>query len=165
MPAKGERVVLTQAELDQIRAKVTPTPETDADARRRHLKKLSDERVSHWPNTLEAQRKNKENWKKEQEELVESKRRDIDKAEAFLQRQLRAETIKRANDKLYEQTGKMKLLRSNLLYAEVIETRKDQITEKAERRGEEEALAAAYHEEIKRKVWKRCPNGYTHEHN
>eukprot|EP00903_Cladosiphon_okamuranus_P006649 g6492.t1 len=93
-----------------------------------------------------------ENWKKEQEDLVESKRRDIDKAEAFLQRQMRAETIKRANDKLYEQTGKMKLLRSNLLYAEVIETRKDQIAEKAERRGDEEALAAAYHEEIIRKV-------------
>lgn len=48
-----------QAELDQIRAKVTKTPETDADARRRHLKMLSDERVSHWPNTLEAHRKNK----------------------------------------------------------------------------------------------------------
>lgn len=54
---------------------------------------------------------------------MESKRRDTDKEEAFLQRQLRAETIKRANDKLYEQTGKMKLLRSNLLYAEVIEVR------------------------------------------
>ncbi|CAN0342931.1 unnamed protein product [Hapterophycus canaliculatus] len=64
-----------------------------------------------------------ENWKKEQEDLVESKRRDIDKEEALLQRQLRVETIKRANDKLYEQTGKMKLLRSNLLYAEVIEVR------------------------------------------
>lgn len=39
----------------------------------------------------------------------------------MLQRKLRAETIRKANDKLYEQTGKMKLLRSNLLYAEVIE--------------------------------------------
>ncbi|CAM9251827.1 unnamed protein product [Scytosiphon promiscuus] len=152
MPVQSERVVLTQAELDLIRAKITKTPETDADARRRHLKKLSDERVSHWPNTLEAHRKNKENWKKEQEDLVESKRRDIDKEEALLQRQLRVETIKRANDKLYEQTGKMKLLRSNLLYAEVIETRKDQIAEKAERFVGEEALAAAYHREMKRKV-------------
>lgn len=66
-------------------------------------------------------RPQQENWKKQQEDIIESKRRDTDKAEAFLQRQLRAETIKRANDKLYEQTGKMKLLRSNLLYAEVIE--------------------------------------------
>lgn len=75
-------------------------------------------------NTLKIASTNiQENWKKEQEDLVESKRRDIDKEEAFLQRQLRAETIKRANDKLYEQTGKMKLLRSNLLYAEVIEVR------------------------------------------
>ncbi|CAN0273428.1 unnamed protein product, partial [Ectocarpus fasciculatus] len=64
-----------------------------------------------------------ENWKKQQEDLVEAKRRDVDKEEALLQRQMRAETIKRANDKLYEQTGKMKLLRSNLLYAEVIEVR------------------------------------------
>lgn len=49
------------------------------------------------------------------------KRRGIDREEALLQRKLRAETITKANDKLYEQTGKMKLLRSNLLYAEVIE--------------------------------------------
>ncbi|CAM9464267.1 unnamed protein product [Ectocarpus sp. 6 AP-2014] len=152
MPVKNERVVLTQAELDRIRAKVTKTPETDADARRRHLKVLSDERVSHWPNTLEAQRQNKENWKKQQEDLVEAKRRDVDKEEALLQRQMRAETIKRANDKLYEQTGKMKLLRSNLLYAEVIETRKEQIAEKAERHTDAQALAAAYHQEVIRKV-------------
>lgn len=46
-------------ELDRIRAEVTEPPETDADARRRHLKKLSDERVRHWPNTLEAYRKKK----------------------------------------------------------------------------------------------------------
>ncbi|CAN0282912.1 unnamed protein product [Pylaiella littoralis] len=149
MPVKIERVVLTQAELARIRAKVTKTPETDADARRRYLKILSDERVSHWPNTLEAHRQNKENWKKEQEDIIEAKRRDTDKEEAFLQRQLRAETIKRANDKLYEQTGKMKLLRSNLLYAE---TRNDQIAENAERHVDEEALAAAYHQEIKRQV-------------
>lgn len=62
-----------------------------------------------------------ENWKREQEEQIESKRRGIDREEATLQRKLRAETIQQANDKLYEQTGKMKLLRSNLLYAEVIE--------------------------------------------
>lgn len=65
----------------------------------------------------------KENWKRRQEEEVEEKRREVDRTEAMLQRQLRAQTIRRANDKLYEQTGKMKLLRSNLLYAEVIEVR------------------------------------------
>ncbi|CAM9849720.1 unnamed protein product, partial [Choristocarpus tenellus] len=48
-----------KTELDRIRAKVRKVPETDADARRRHLKQLSDERVKHWPNTLEAHRKNK----------------------------------------------------------------------------------------------------------
>lgn len=32
------------------------------------------------------------------------------------------------------------------------QTRKDQIAEKAERRVDEDALAAAYHEEMKRKV-------------
>ncbi|CAN0017183.1 unnamed protein product, partial [Sphacelaria rigidula] len=62
-----------------------------------------------------------ENWKRKQEEEIELRRRGIDRAEAMLQRKLRAETIRKANDKLYEQTGKMKLLRSNLLYAEVIE--------------------------------------------
>lgn len=84
---------------------------------RSSLDGVSDEEVSLL--TLASQ----ENWKKQQEDLVEAKRRDVDKEEALLQRQMRAETIKRANDKLYEQTGKMKLLRSNLLYAEVIEVR------------------------------------------
>lgn len=56
-----------------------------------------------------------ENWKRKQEDEIEAKRREIDREEAMLQRQLRAETIRRANDKLYEQTSKMKLLRSNLL--------------------------------------------------
>eukprot|EP00904_Undaria_pinnatifida_P012525 jgi/Undpi1/8402/HiC_scaffold_25.g10870.m1 len=153
MPPKvPERTVLTQAELERIRAKIRNPPETDADARRRHLKRLSDERVQHWPNTLEAQRQKKENWKKKQEEEIEVKRRGIDREEAVLQRKLRAETIRKANDKLYEQTGKMKLLRSNLLYAEVIETRKDQIAEKADRYSSQEALDAAHHREIMRKV-------------
>lgn len=63
----------------------------------------------------------KENWKKQQEDEVEEKRREIDREEVFLQRRLRAETIKHANDRMYEQTAKMKLLRGKLLHAEVIE--------------------------------------------
>lgn len=47
--------------------------------RRRELKRLSDERVKGWPNTLDAIRIKKENWKKEKMEEDERKRREIDK--------------------------------------------------------------------------------------
>ncbi|CAM9604490.1 unnamed protein product, partial [Ascophyllum nodosum] len=117
-------VVLTQAELERVRATANTAPEIDAaDARRRDLKKLCDERVRLWPNTLQAQRQKKENWKRKQDEEVEARRRVVDRQEVLLQRRLRVETIKRANDKLYEQTDKIKLLRGNLLLAEVIEVR------------------------------------------
>jgi hypothetical protein len=47
--------------------------------------------------------------------------------EAELQRQMRFETIAKANEKLYEQTDKIKSLRSGQLYGEVIETRNAQV--------------------------------------
>ena len=49
-----------KAELERVRATANTAPEIDAaDARRRDLKKLCDERVRLWPNTLQAQRQKK----------------------------------------------------------------------------------------------------------
>merc|ERR1719230_975752 len=116
----GRGHVLSRSEIERMKSSVAPPQITDTEARRRHLKKLSDERVKHWPNTLEATRRKKENWKKEK----------MDKEEAELQKRLRIEAIKRANTILYEQTDKMKNLRSQQMYSDVVADRLEQAEEK-----------------------------------
>eukprot|EP00953_Heterococcus_sp_UTEX-ZZ885_P025790 13990-Heterococcus_DN1.PRE.2 len=74
----GAGVMLTRAELAAMRSHVMPAVETDFDARRRELKRLSDDRVAHWPNTLEATRLKKQNWKLEREQRLEEARLQID---------------------------------------------------------------------------------------
>ncbi|CAM9263266.1 unnamed protein product, partial [Phaeothamnion confervicola] len=126
--------IITEGELERMRASIFPPPETDLDGRRRRLRALSEHRVASWPNTLEALRSKKENWKREHEEEEEARRREVDCIDAAVQRKLRMETIKKANDRLYEQTDRMKVLRSVQLYSEVVSTRAEQIGEKEARR-------------------------------
>ncbi|KAG5182361.1 hypothetical protein JKP88DRAFT_245526 [Tribonema minus] len=142
--------MLSRAEVATIRAKVAPPPETDLEARRRELKKLSDERVKHWPNTLEATRMKKQNWKLEKEQRLEEERLQIDRREAELQRQMRLETIAKANAALYEQTDKIKSLRSALLYGDILETRAAQVQEAQARRARSSVRDAAYLEQALR---------------
>ena len=105
---------------------------TNSEARRQQLKKLSDERVSHWPNTLQATRAKKENWKMEKMAVEELSRQKIDREEAELQKRLRIESIRRANTILYEQTDKMKNLRSQQMYSDVLADRTEQVSDGGE---------------------------------
>ena len=66
-------------------------------------------------------------WKKAREEKEEAERRRIDQIEADLQRKKRVDAIKRANQLMYEQTDKMKFLRGQQLYTDVIADREDQV--------------------------------------
>jgi len=111
-------------------------------------KKLSNERLKHWPNTLEAMRKKKENFIRDKRDKEESDRREVDRQEAEIRKQSRMQTIKRANDMLYEQTDKMKMLRSQMAYADAIAYRKVQVQEKSERIEAEKREAAKYHQFI-----------------
>ena len=98
--------VLTREELQRMKDSTKAVqPDNHEQIRRKQLKKLSQDRLQHWPNTLEALRMKKENWIKEKAEEEENKRREIDKYEAEMRRQERLQSIKRANDMLYEQTG------------------------------------------------------------
>ena len=73
-------LVLTKAELERMKRSVQDIPaDFSAQERRAELKKKSEERVKHWPNTLEALRKKKENFIKEKAEQEELKRQEIDK--------------------------------------------------------------------------------------
>ena len=55
-----------------MKACTRPEQISDSEARRRMLKALSDEKVKSWPNTLQATRVKKENWKKERLEKDET---------------------------------------------------------------------------------------------
>merc|ERR1711998_327741 len=72
-----------------------------------------------------------DNWKIEKLEKEEKERQLIDREEAELQKRMRIEAIKRANSILYEQTDKMKGLRSAQLFTDVIADREEQVAERS----------------------------------
>lgn len=146
-------LVLTKAELERMRATIRgPQADTSVADRKAELKRMSNERMKHWPNTLEALRLKKESWIKDRAEQEELKRQEIDRQEAELRRTLRLESIKKANDLLYEQTDKMKLFRSQELYADVVHTRFQQMDRKKQVKEVEKVEEVKYHEEIMRRV-------------
>ena len=144
--------ILSSRELQRIRQSVNPedpnTLQSLKAAKRAQLKKLSNDRLKNWPNTLEALRKKKESYMKDKAEKEENERREVDRQEAEIRKQTRMTTIKRANDLLYEQTDKMKNLKSQLAYADAIAYRKIQVQEKSDRLEKEKKEAAKYHEYI-----------------
>ena len=91
---------------------------------------IQQDRQQKWPNTLEATRKKKETFLKDREDQAEAERQEIDKQEAEFRRENRLALIKKANEMIYDQTDKMKMLRSERLYADVIHTRQSQIEDK-----------------------------------
>ncbi|RHY07243.1 hypothetical protein DYB25_009978 [Aphanomyces astaci] len=123
-------VNLNESELDRIRQSISDPVQSNHEAKRQHLKELSTQRTGKWPNTLEAMRRKKENWKKDKEEREEAERLKIDEEELRLQKEYRTKQIERANRLLYEQTDRMKTLRSKELLADVLQDREYQIGEK-----------------------------------
>ena len=108
-------------ELRRIQASVLDPVLTDKEARRVALRNKSISRCGKWPNTLEAMRKKKDDWKKNKEALEENQRLTIDASELRLQQIARLGQIQRANALLYDQTDKMKTLRSKQLQSDVLE--------------------------------------------
>jgi hypothetical protein len=77
--------VISRNEFERIKASVSAT--SDAEIRRiqrkETLKKLSEDKKSKWPNTLEAIRKKTESLHKEREEQAELRRQEIDREVCF----------------------------------------------------------------------------------
>ena len=48
---------ISSNEMERLRSFTRPPPKKEEDLRNEHLKKLSEDRVKNWPNTLAAQRK------------------------------------------------------------------------------------------------------------
>lgn len=136
-----------------MRRSVLPPTENHArEQKRAHLKHLSNEKLKHWPNTLDALRLKKESFLKEKAAEEELKRIDIDREEAEIRRKTRIESIERADTLMYEQTDKMKFLRSQQHYSDAIHTRGFQMQEKQERAMKEKESNALHHQEILRQI-------------
>jgi len=123
-------ITIGRRELHRMYESVQPEKETVAESRRKGLKQLSDDRVKNWPNTLEATRMKKESFKADRMAVEEKERQEVDRKEAQLQKEMRIAAIKRANTILYEQTDKMKNLRSQQMYSDVLADRSEQAEEK-----------------------------------
>ncbi|KAF0691549.1 Aste57867_17261 [Aphanomyces stellatus] len=121
---------LNESDLERMRLSISDPVQSNREAKRQHLKELSTQRTGKWPNTLEAMRRKKENWKKDKDEREEQERLKIDEEEHRLQKEYRTKQIERANRLLYEQTDRMKTLRSKELLADVLQDREYQIQEK-----------------------------------
>lgn len=112
-----------------------------------HLKQLSENRVSGWSDTLESKRKSKLRWKQEVLDREEEKRQAIDKKEEAIRNKFREETLQRAKELQYEQNEKVKFLRSQQLYTEVIETRQQQMEEKRDEEARLKGGERMWHEQ------------------
>lgn len=149
----GNPTVLRISELERIRASVLPPVEDRrATERKSQLKAMSQERLKMWPNTLEATRKKKETFIKDREDAAESRRQEIDAEEAEFRRENRLATIRKANDLIYDQTDKMKMLRSQRQFAEVIHHRGFMIDTKEKELHKDIDREAAFHQDILRQV-------------
>ena len=169
--------MLSRKELERIKASILPSVEDNSKLeRKKELKKKSEDRLKNWPNTLEALRLKKESFLKDREAEEEAKRQEIDREvkncigfilygcvlivfflftfvqEAEIRRKARLDAIRKANDLIYAQTDKMKLLKSQKLYADVIATRFEQADFKKKVKEDELAIDRDYHQKTLQEV-------------
>lgn len=151
--------VVSSEDFHRIRASVSTKEESNrTQSKPMKLKRMSEERVSRWKDTLASKRKAKLDWKQEKSEKEEERRKALDMEEAALRQKFREATIRRANRLLYEENDKVKVLRSQQLYTDVISHREDQIEEKRlqetgekedEKKWHQDTLARIRHAELR----------------
>jgi len=126
--------VITAAELARMKVSINegegimpPANPHELRSERVRLQKLSQDRVSKWPNTLEAERKKKEARRAQRFDEEEEQRKKIDKEEAAIQGEKRRMAIERANKMLYDDNDRVKTFHSCLLLSDVMKEREAQI--------------------------------------
>ena len=94
--------------MERLRSFTRPPPKKEEDLRNEHLKKLSEERVKNWPNTLAAQRKKKEQWKEIRAAEEEAYRVKVDNEERELREAAAAKAYAKAKYLKFENQDKTK---------------------------------------------------------
>jgi hypothetical protein len=126
--------VISDKDLLHIHELVDKKPAAEIDKDRRDvLRQVSDKRVAHWPNTIEAQRVRKEEARQARLEKEEERRRIIDQEESDLRNAQKAAAIQKANVQLYEENDKVKNFTSKLFLSTVLEEREKQLAVKKEK--------------------------------
>ena len=139
-------------EMERLRSFTRPPPKKEEDLRNEHLKKLSEERVKNWPNTLAAQRKKKEQWKEIRAAEEEAYRVKVDNEERELREAAAAKAYAKAKYLKFENQDKTKFLRAQQLYSDCVYERQEQIREKEVMKLWEKEKEKAYHEDVMRHV-------------
>jgi hypothetical protein len=130
---KQSYVNISRRELYNMQQLVAPPEERETIwDRKRELQKKSTERVSKWPNTLAARRKQKEEARSIRLANLEADRRVNDKKVAKERAVDRQRRIDRANRTIYERTDRMKVLRSKRMSCDILKHREIQIRQKNE---------------------------------
>merc|ERR1712166_1720955 len=113
--------------IDEGQGIMPPANPHELRSKRVRLQKISQDRVSRWPNTLEAERKKKEARRQQRHDEEEVQRKKIDKEEAAIQGEKRRMAIERANKMLYDDNDRVKSFHSALLLSDVMKEREAQI--------------------------------------
>merc|ERR1712028_313617 len=113
--------------IDEGQGIMPPANPHELRSERVRLQKISQDRVSKWPNTLEAERKKKEARRQQRHDEEEVQRKKIDKEEAAIQGEKRRMAIERANKMLYDDNDRVKAFHSQLLMSDVMKEREAQI--------------------------------------
>ena len=148
--------VLGVSDLDRMRAdaarSIHETTVNEWESTRKELSKKSSARAAKWGNTIAAQRRKKEQAKKDRLEKIEMGRRELDKQEAEIQAMQRKDAIERAQRMLYEDSDKVKTFSSGMLLSDVLEERQAQI-ELAQKKRQIEAAEDEEWFELQQKQW------------
>eukprot|EP00906_Rhabdomonas_costata_P036036 RCo050587 len=149
--------VVMATELEQL-ASIVDAPGAEKHRReqeeREKLKGLSEERVKHWPNTIEALRLRKEQDRRDRLAEEEAVKQKLDVEEAEFQEAQRKAAIERANLMLYEQDDRIKTLTSKMLLSHVLEERNLQLTVKEQKKEMEKTQEQHWHSVLQEQLKK-----------
>jgi|SaaInlStandDraft_5_1057022.scaffolds.fasta_scaffold33119_1 hypothetical protein len=152
MPTFGPNTTVIRAsDLNRIQHGLIPERERQSDhlrLKKQFLKEQSAERVKNWGNTIDGQRRLKENRLKEKFDKEEAERVKLDEKEAQIAYAARKEQIVRANKLLYEQDDKVKALHGALLLSDVMKEREMQLEIKRRKKAFDKMLAEREHDDL-----------------
>lgn len=129
-PGARNAATITMNEFMRIKNSINIPTNEDAEARkleRKTMHEMAQASVKNWPNTLENQRKKKEDERLKKLQDEEIRRREIDLKEAAFQDQQRKAAVERANEMLYQQLDQVKSFNSKMMLADVLEERDAQL--------------------------------------
>ena len=128
--------VITATDLQRIKESVAKgiyDPHENDHKIKEEMHRTAKEIVKKWPNTIEANRRKKDEEKIKQKIEEEMKRRELDEQEAQYQHALRKEAIEKASQALFENQDFVKAFHSKLLFADALKERDEQMAIKHEK--------------------------------